>query len=126
MNLFLDDIRSVEMAANYMPPDVAILYRTKRWVIVRNYHEFVHVIEENGLPELVSFDHDLADQHYDPSTWRESFSYHEKTGLDCAKWMVDYCIKHGEKLPRYIVHSANPVGRENIIKYLENFRKHYE
>jgi hypothetical protein len=50
----------------------------------------------------------------------------EKTGLDCAKWLVDYCIDNQLDLPKYYVHSANPIGRQNIINYLENFRNNYK
>lgn len=78
-------------------------------------------VHKNGLPELVSFDHDLADIHYDPSTWTESFIYKEKTGKDCAKWLIDYCLDNNQKFPKYIVHSMNTVGKENIIRLVENF-----
>lgn len=131
-NLFLDDIRMPADAGNYMyPVEVRPLYRLKEWVIARNYKQFVECIQTNGLPELVSFDHDLADEHYglisktDHLTWEE---YHlsedrEYTGLDCAKWMVDYCIENNQKLPQYLCHSMNPTGRENILIYLRNFEK---
>lgn len=123
-NLFLDDIRQPWEAGNYMyPVEVRSLYRLKEWIIVRNYKEFVHCINENGLPNLVSFDHDLADIHYDPATWTESFKYQEETGYDCAKWLVDYCIENTLKLPNFLVHSMNPVGRDNIKRYLENYKQ---
>lgn len=123
-NLFLDDVRMPYDAGNYMyPVEIRPLYRLEEWVIVRNYNEFVNYINENGLPSLVSFDHDLAEIHYDPSTWRESFVYEEETGYDCAKWLVEYCMNNNEKLPNYLCHSMNPHGRENILNYLRNFEK---
>jgi len=127
--LFLDDIRQVRDACNYMPnPRV---YWDEDWDIVRNYVEFVKYIEKNGLPDLISFDHDLADIHYevDFRDWNDLTSEQlgvEETGLDCAKWLVDYCEKNGSKLPEFLVHSANPVGRTNIRKYLENAKKHLD
>lgn len=123
-NLFLDDIRQPSECSHYMPTSLRSIYLLKEWIIVRNYEEFVKVIEEKGLPELVSFDHDLADAHYDPSTWTETFTYHEKTGMDCAKWLVEYCMNHNKPLPEFLVHSQNPVGKVNIQSYLDNFNKH--
>ena len=106
--LYLDDVR---------------IPQTEGWTIVRNYDDFVKWVEENGLPDVVSFDHDLAEVHYDPSTWRQSFVYHEKTGYDAAKWICEYCWGNGLPLPDWNVHSANPVGRDNIISLLQNFQK---
>lgn len=125
-NLFLDDIRMPYQVGDYISPSLAGDYRTKDWKIVRNYQEFTRYIKKHGLPQLVSFDHDLAAIHYDPKTWAESFSYKEETGMDCAKWLVDYCILNKLKFPEYLVHSQNPIGKENIISYLENYRRHVE
>ena len=106
--LYLDDIR---------------IPKTEGWDIVRTYEDFVGWIEKNGLPEEVSFDHDLAEIHYDPKTYTESFKYEEKTGYDAAKWMCDYCWTNGLPIPKWNVHSANPVGRDNIKHLMENFEK---
>ena len=95
------------------------------WVITRNYQEFVEVIKlgyENGkFPGLISFDHDLADIHYDPDYAREEFSYHEETGSDCAKFVVQFCLEHDLDLPEYYVHSANPTGRERINQDMQDY-----
>jgi len=47
----------------------------------------------------------------------------EKTGMDCAKWLVDYCLDNDEKLPLFSSQSANPPGRDNILSLLTNFKK---
>ena len=83
--------------------------RTKGWTIVRNYEGFVKFIQENGLPDEVSFDHDLGQDN--------------KTGYDCAKWLCEYCWTNGLPIPSWNVHSANPVGRDNIIGILQSFEK---
>lgn len=31
----------------------------KGWTVVRNYKEFVAYIENNAMPDIISFDHDL-------------------------------------------------------------------
>jgi hypothetical protein len=95
------------------------------WVVVRDYHEFVKTIQEQGLNnfDLISLDHDLADIHYDPSTWTESFEYLEQTGYDCAKWLVRHAIEMDTDLPQVIVHSANIVGSVNIVSYINNYLK---
>ena len=46
------------------------------------------------------------------------------TGMDCAKWLVDYCIQFDAELPKWNVQSANPVGKDNINQLLSNFRAH--
>lgn len=92
---------------------------------MNSYNEFIEYITENGLPDIISFDHDLAD-NVEP---QDSFSNvvlsdgKEKTGFDCAKWLVNYCMDNDEKLPEYVVHSANPAGTENIQGLLNNFKE---
>ena len=104
--LYLDDVRCP---------------KTEGWDVVRTYDDFIDWITKNGLPEEVSFDHDLAEIHYDPSTQTEDFKYYEKTGYDAAKWMCEYCWTNGLPIPEYNVHSANPGGRDNILQLLKNF-----
>ena len=111
--LFLDDVRN--------PKDVKwINLPLGPWVIVRNYHDFVKYITSNGLPEFVAFDHDLADEHYGANPVNASFK--EKTGYDCAKWMVEYCMDNNKSFPSYVVHSMNPIGKMNIIALAESFK----
>lgn len=102
--LFLDDIRK--------PPDSS-------WIVVRSYDAFVAHIEEFGVPDVISFDHDLAFEHYpfaDPSPTQEFRygQYKEKTGYECAKWLLE----SGYKLKEWQVHSMNTVGAENIRKLI--------
>lgn len=82
--------------------------KTKRdWVIVRSYEDAKDYFENNACPEYISFDHDLGT---------------EETGYDVVKMLVEkdlnekmlYIPKNFE----YNVHSANPVGRENISMYI--------
>jgi len=95
---------------------------------VKSYDEFINSIQQQ-LPQIIFFDHDLADEHmvYYMTSYEENINYQEfkeKTGLDCAKWLVDYCQDNNIKLPTYYVHSHNPIGRKNIQSYLDNAKQH--
>ncbi len=126
-HLFLDDVR--------FPKDVKWLeLPLVEWVIVRNYNQFIETIERDGIPVSVSFDHDLADEHYqdyETATDKDhplfgQVQYHkfvEKTGYDCAKWLANYCVDKQIPVPLYYLHSLNPVGRENIFSMMESARK---
>ena len=94
--LYLDDIR---------------IPKTEGWDIVRNYDEFVFWVRLHGIPDEVSFDHDLGEDT-------------EKTGLNVAKWLGQYCIETNTPFPKWNVHSANPVGKANIEAYINNVIKH--
>lgn len=101
--LWLDDYRdplAPEGWLAFSPIPLADLQVT--WV--RNYDEFCKSLVEDGLPDAVCFDHDLGE---------------EKDGKDCANFLVDYCLDNHRPLPKFASQSANPTGRENIIKYLE-------
>jgi hypothetical protein len=97
-------------------------------VWVKNYNEFVEEITKNGLPHQISFDHDLADEHYAPESryndyeaWAGGQDFKEKTGMDCAHWLIDYCLDNKETLPMCTVHSQNPSGAININSLLTSF-----
>jgi hypothetical protein len=135
-NLFLDDIRTPKMASfvNHVS-EYKNIYEELKWVVVRSYDEFVAHITKYGLPELISFDHDLGIEHikfyfenggHENPPNPDNAEFIEKTGKDCATWLVNYCIDNKLELPKYFVHSANPIGRMNIINYLENFIKNYK
>ncbi|RMZ59075.1 hypothetical protein D1632_16070 [Chryseobacterium nematophagum] len=114
--LFLDDIRYPSEVYKYTRHD---LFLSPDWYIVRSYGQFVNRILEKGFPEMISFDHDLGDMN-DPV--RNSRS--EKTGYDCVKWLIEYSLDYELMLPDFYCHSMNPIGKENIIALLTNFRNH--
>lgn len=80
-------------------------------IIARNYKQFVAFIEKHGLPEEVSFDHDLGEG---------------KNGYDCAMYLTQRCAELNEKLPFVEVHSKNPVGAQRIVSALEDHYRRYE
>jgi hypothetical protein len=115
MRLYLDDVR--------IPKDAD-------WNVVRSYDEFVAHIKMNGLEnyELISLDHDLGDtamnEYYNnvsPNYTLDYSNIQEKTGLDCAKFLVAESMNTRIPLPQIYVHSANPIGSANIMGYVNNY-----
>jgi hypothetical protein len=91
--------------------------------LVKNYDEFVAYIKANGVPDLISFDHDLSIEHYplfenNPGMTIPYDSYREKTGLHCARYLIE------NQLPvkYWNVHSMNVTGSDNIRAEM---RQHY-
>tara|TARA_R110000796_G_scaffold58413_5_gene134920 strand:+ start:24401 stop:24838 length:438 start_codon:yes stop_codon:yes gene_type:complete len=133
--LWLDDYRDPK-TSDFLPKFIPNFKNYDDIFWVKNYDGFCEWITNNGIPiniDLlkISFDHDLADEHYAPenryddyNTWANEQNFQEKTGMDCAKWLVDYCLDNNKLLPTWMVHSANPSGAENITKLLLNFMKH--
>ncbi len=115
--LFLDDVRvprdafSIRGDAMYLDAD---------WSVVRSYNEFVEWVTLNGVPEIISFDHDLGHEHYvdcDLGRPMRYDEYKEKTGYHALKWLVEKCMDDRRQLPKILCHSMNPVGRKNIIEH---------
>lgn len=126
--IYLDDIRT--------PND-------ENWIVVRNYEQFVKVVTDIGLEniEIISLDHDLGDtaieEYFNNVKPNYEINYSnilEKTGMDCAKWLVDYYLNKYDTLesrvgkkssgiifPLVYTHSANPIGSANIMGYINNF-----
>lgn len=117
--LFIDDER--------MPADVTwVDIGAGPWNIVRSYDEAVAWVNDNGFPDVVSFDHDLGYEQFDTTDTglivvtdaREAAS-----GYDFAKWLVEYDMNNGAMPDHFTftVHSMNPVGAKNIRSFLNNY-----
>ena len=95
MRMFLDDCREPRVE-NFD-------------IICRSYSDAIMYVKTNGIPEFISFDHDLGD---------------DGTGYDFAKWLVEQDINGIFAFPEdfsFNVHSANPIGKKNIESYLTNY-----
>lgn len=110
MKLYLDGTRN--------PPE--------GWMVVRSYESFVKMIQSDGVPEVVSFDHDLGEdlarELVDSGVSKRKARATKKdikNGLDCARYLLEYCRTNKIPFPEYYVHSQNPVGRENIFNLIE-------
>lgn len=94
--LFLDD------DSNRIP----LLPKSFNLHYVRSPSEFMAWLEENGTPDIISFDHDLAPEHYVVGYTSEN----EGNGEDCARWAIE-----NNFIPnRVIVHSWNSQGAQRI------------
>ena len=79
---------------------------------VKNFDEFKEYIDNYGRPRVICFDHDLGET-----------GENERNGLTCAKYLVEYCMKHNLDIPEYCCQTSNPVGKENISLFLNNYHK---
>ena len=134
IRIYLDDVRTPK------PDEIG-----GDWIVVRNYQQLVDAVEEIGLHKIhtISLDHDLGDsamsEYHNNVSPNYTLNYHnitEKTGMDCAKWLVDHFYNEDPKrlemayfdrksesarFPRVYTHSANPIGSANIMGYINNF-----
>lgn len=98
--LYLDDIRT--------PKDPT-------FVISRTVKDAQNLVLTCGVPMFISFDHDLGmdnERNVLPS------------GYDFTKWLVEMDMDGIISIPKefmFTVHSANPIGSENIRVYLCNY-----
>jgi hypothetical protein len=132
--VFLDDFRNPENCIEYMKLPI---YSELKWTIVRNYNEFILDTTINGVADIYSFDHDLADEHYNKEivkgenyhkivdNYKEIYDlFDEKTGYHCALWLINYCIDNKKELPNEIyIHSMNPAGSMNIKSLFDSYNK---
>lgn len=91
--MFLDDIRN-------SPDDT--------WVIVRSSREAIDYIQQNGLPDFISFDHDLGG---------------DDTAMVFLYYLVNNICNSSDDPPKYKIHSANPIGSKNIEAFMESWKK---
>lgn len=107
--MFVDDER-LPGDVTWVPLRQQIRYLTDQWVIVRNFSQVVSTISQRGMPSYISFDHDLG--------------HNEPTGYDIARHLVQLDLDGIVEFDPHFefwVHSQNPVGRENIQRYLTQY-----
>lgn len=94
LKLFVDDIRD--------PLD-------NTWIIIRDFDVAIELLSKSNV-DLISLDHDLSEC--------------KKTGYDIIKWIEEKTFKDISYLPpKIIVHSANPVGKNNIEVTIKSINK---
>lgn len=76
------------------------------YIVARSTAEAIELVQLNGVPEAVSFDHDLGG---------------DDTSLIFLKWWTN---EHFDSPPQnWKVHSANPVGKLNIESFINSWIK---
>jgi len=99
MALFIDDLRD--------PPE-GRYYDS----VARSSDVAIAIMEQDGCPGFISFDHDLGG---------------EDTAMRVVNWMIEKDMDEPGWIPdpfNWDVHSANPIGKENINGKLLCYMKH--
>lgn len=93
MKLYIDDVRC--------PPDDG-------FVVLRTSEEALQYVREHGWPNFMSLDHDLGG---------------DDTVMVFLRRLVDEIWDQKTLPPHYYVHSANPVGKQNIISFMNSWHR---
>ena len=99
-NLWLDDQINDPHAPDRWTPE--------NYVGAASSEQAILFVKKYGPPYLMNLDHDLSDND---------------NAMIFLKWLSE---NYYDQIPGYIVHSANPVGKNNIISYMESWRKSFE
>ena len=113
MKLFLDDERKPIDAYYYTKKSI---YQEGYWDVVKNFDEFKNYILNNEIPEIISLDHDLTNDHY-RYAFAKYIPYDEvrgKTGYHCLLWLILYCENNGIEMPEILIHTMNVEGQNNM------------
>jgi hypothetical protein len=79
------------------------------WVVVRSSAHAITFIRHFGVPDEISFDHDLGG---------------DDTGMRVVDWLISETLDGNISIPAtfsFHIHSANPVGAANLEHKLSNF-----
>ena len=93
-NLYIDDIRN--------PP------ADRDWLVCRSSQEALDRIVDLGMPHFISFDHDLGE---------------DDTTMVFLRRFVNEVWDGVTSPPDYIIHSANPVGVQNIRSFMDSWKR---
>lgn len=94
MKLYVDDVRDAP---------------SPEWSVVRTSSHAITFIQTFGLPDVISFDHDLGG---------------DDTSMRIVDWLIEEILDYRISVPEvfiFYVHSANPVGAENLEHKFGNF-----
>lgn len=111
-NLFLDDERDpkdVYWDVYDLENRLTALPKLE-WVIVRDFWEFKGAIRERGVPNVVTFDHDLGMPI-------------NENGWMCAELLAHYCVGKNIQVPTSYFHTMNMIGKDNMISSLNSAKK---
>ena len=109
MKLYLDDIRNPHQSG----------YQDIEWIVCKNDKTFKDMFTSfASIITHISFDHDI-DSYNDDGT--------EVTGYAVLKWLCNYILDNNLDVSnlRLDFHTANVVGKENMVCYWNNFKDYY-
>jgi hypothetical protein len=121
MKLFLDDERQPKDVIKYYDNDI---YWDNDWILVKNYSEFVDYISNHKMPEIISFDHDLSQEHYKYAS-ADNIPYSEfktETGYHCLLYLILFCNNKQVKLPEILIHTMSITGYNNLKNLIETYK----
>ena len=79
------------------------------WILARTSDQAIDIIKHSGMPDVISFDHDLGG---------------DDTAMNVVYFIINSWLDKTLEIPKnfeYLVHSANPVGAENIRGAMDRF-----
>ena len=104
-NLWLDDQCRELLDENV--PGVFVRPIPRGYIGCASTDEAIAMVEELGPPEFMDLDHDLGG---------------DDNAMKFLRWLSD---NHFHSIPDYCVHSRNPVGKENIISFMDTWERIY-
>lgn len=113
-DLFIDDERW-PVDVTWCTVELRPVYAEGEWVVARTWAEVEELLTTLGMPDFISFDHDLG---------AEDVSIN---GYEIAKRIVDGDIDGKWDISDefdFYVHSKNPIGKANIEQLMSNYLQH--
>ena len=109
MKLYLDDIRNPHQSG----------YQDSEWIVCKNDKTFKDMFMTfDNIITHISLDHDI--DSYDDNG-------DEVSGYTLVKWLCDYILDNNLDISNLTLnfHTANVVGKENMMCYWNNFKDYY-
>ena len=108
MKVWLDDVRNPNN------------YNNNNWIWVKNVEDCIKILIHNPV-EVLSLDHDLGEDVEDIQSFDCKYSL---TGYEVCRFLVEeYQANDKNYFPPLIyVHTANPIGGENMMKLLNRYK----
>lgn len=131
-NILLDDERTPSDVFYYTRKEE---YKNLIWEIVKSYDDFVNLFSHKyiygELPSIISFDHDLVNEHYLMGA-KSMFKHFDEnivktpTGWHTLVWLINFYSTNDMEMPIIMFHTKNPAGEKNMKFVLEEYYKKKE
>ncbi len=106
------------------------------WIWLKSYVDLVEYLSYRGIPEYISFDHDLHEEHERDFERNELAGiaaieyegFEHATGLRCIQYLCEFAELNGLPLQTIGIHCANerPMGALNMYTAAKEFIDHYK